>query len=116
MLDAVVDLPDVQIASRHPDPRRYLAACAGHIERRLSVAFTVPVPVRRPANPPVASAWPSLTVLPWPAVGGERGGGAGQEEGGGEYDGGNPEAVQDADAVAEETNHWRPGEEGHVAD
>jgi hypothetical protein len=60
--------------------------------------------------------WPSLTVLPWPAVGGERGGGAGQQEGGGEYDGGNPEAAQDADAVAKETNRWRPGEEGHVAD
>ena len=59
---------------------------------------------------------PLLIVLPWRAVGGERSGGAGQEEGGGEHDGGNPEAVQDADAVAEETNHWRPGEEGHVAD
>ena len=68
------------------------------------------------ANPPVEPAWPSLTVLPWPAVGGERGGGAGQEEGGGEHDGGDPEAVQDAYAVAEETNYWRPGEEGHVAD
>jgi hypothetical protein len=64
----------------------------------------------------VQPAWPSLTVLPWPAVGGERGGGTGQEEGSGEYDGGNPEAVQDTDAVAEETNHGRPGEEGHVAD
>jgi len=60
--------------------------------------------------------WPSLTVLPWPVADGERGGGAGQEEGGGEHDGGNPEAVQDADTVAEETNRWRPGEEGHVAD
>ena len=48
-------------------------------------------------------------------VGGERGGEAGQEEGGGEHDGGNPQAVQDADAVAEETNHWRPGQEGNVA-
>ena len=51
-----------------------------------------------------------------PGAGGERGGGAGQEEGGGEHDGGNPEAVQHADTVAEETNHWRPGEEGNVAD
>jgi hypothetical protein len=58
----------------------------------------------------------SPTALPWPAVGGERGGGAGQKEGGGKHDGGNPEAVQDANAVAEETNHRRPGEEGHVAD
>jgi hypothetical protein len=63
-----------------------------------------------------ARSGPSLTVLLRPAVGGERGGGAGQEKGGGEHDGGNPEAVQDADAVAEKTNHWRPGEEGHVAD
>jgi hypothetical protein len=64
----------------------------------------------------VEPAWPSLTVLRWPAAGREWGGGAGQEECGGEYDRGNPEAVQDADAVAEETNQWRPGEEGHVAD
>jgi hypothetical protein len=54
--------------------------------------------------------------LPWLAAGGERGGGARQEKGGAEYDGGNPEAMQDADAVAEETNHRRPGEESHVAD
>ena len=51
-----------------------------------------------------------------PGAGGERGGGASQEEGGGEHDGGNPEAVQNANAVAEETDRWRPGEEGHVAD
>src|ERR1700746_1510406 len=64
-------------------------------------------------------AWeqrPSLTLLPRPAGGGGRGGEAGQQEGGGEHEGGNPEAMQDADAVAEETNHWRPGEEGNVAD
>ena len=59
---------------------------------------------------------PSPTALPRPAAGGERGGGTGQEKGSGEHNGGNPEAVQDANAVAEETNRWRPGEEGHVAD
>ena len=51
-----------------------------------------------------------------PGVDGEWCGEAGQEEGGGERDGGNPEAVQDADMVAEESNQWRPGEERHVAD
>src|SRR6266568_3614802 len=98
----------------------HLFAVAGWLQRRWQSGgigtSTTPTFASSTANPPVEPAWLSLTVLPWPAVGGERGGGASQEEGGGEHDGGNPEAVQDADAVAEATNHWRPGEEGHVAD
>jgi hypothetical protein len=57
-----------------------------------------------------------MDLLVRPGVDGKWGGEAGQEEGGGEHDGGNPEAMQDADTVAEESNHWRPGEEGNVAD
>jgi hypothetical protein len=60
--------------------------------------------------------WPSLTVLPWPATDGERRGGAGQEERDDEHGGGDPHAVQHADAVAEEPHGRRPGEEGHIAD
>ena len=60
--------------------------------------------------------WPSLTVLPWAAGGGQRRGDTGQHQGDQEHDGGDPEAAQHADLVAEEADGGRPGEEGHVAD
>src|SRR6185312_10948487 len=98
-------------AEKTKDPRSLALSCAVNGAGRRACARS-PARSARPRPAGGARRWPSLTVLPWPAVCGERGGGAGQEEGGGEHDGGNPEAVQDADAVAEETNHWRPGEKG----